>query len=126
MFGNGEINEQAYDALAAQAERIFAQRQERLRIFDPDLFGEPGWDILLCAYIASRKGAACLVDQVAAVLGIAPSTARRWVRILEDRGILMANGEAFAISLETECKLSEMFQNQINDCSSARRSWSEP
>ena len=121
VFESEKVSKDVIDPLSAHAERIFAERQERLGVIAPDLLGEPGWDILLCAYIAGRKGTACLVDEVAAAIGTHASATKRWVLILQERGMLVTKLDAFTISIETECKLSNLFHAQIAQAASAQQ-----
>lgn len=103
------------DPILFQAEQIFSQRQTRYSVIDRDLLGEPGWDILLCAFIAQRKGRACSLNDVASDVGLGLETARRWVDLLADRGMLVLKGSLFAIGEETESVLSAMFKAQIKE-----------
>jgi DNA-binding MarR family transcriptional regulator len=63
-----------------------AARQSRL--FPADLFGEPTWDILLDLYVAGRESRR--VPTTSACIGahVPPTTALRWLRILEARGFV--------------------------------------
>lgn len=101
------------DPVLEQAEKIFAQRQSRSLIIDPDILGEPGWDILLCAFIAHHKGTNCSLDEVADKIGLSVSTASRWVDLLALREFLFQKDGFFSISEEAELKLSTMFKKQM-------------
>lgn len=120
VFESEKFSKDVKDPLSVHAERIFAERQERLGVIAPDLLGEPGWDVLLCAYIAGRKGTACFVDDVAAAIGKPVSTTKLWVLILQERGMLVTKQHAFTISLETECELTNLFQAQMAQAASAQ------
>lgn len=105
----------ASDPILFQAEQIFSQRQRRYSVIDRDVLGEPGWDILLCAFIAQRKGRACSLNDVASEVGLGLATAGRWVDLLAHRGMLVHRGSLFAISEDTEAVLSAMFKAQIKE-----------
>ena len=105
----------ANDPILFQAEKIFSQRQLRYSVIDRDVLGEPGWDILLCAFIAQRKGCACSLNDVASEIGLGLATAGRWVDLLAHRGMLVLRGSLFAISEDTETVLSAMFKAQIKE-----------
>lgn len=109
----------ASDPILFQAEQIFSQRQRRYSVIDKDILGEPGWDILLCAFIAQRKGRACSLNDVVGEVGLGLATARRWVDLLAHRGMLVLKGSLFAISEDTEIALSAMFKAQIKEIFSA-------
>lgn len=84
-------------------------------VIDHDLLGEPGWDILLYAFIAQRKGVACTISDTAAQVGVGLETARRWVALLEERGLLVRRDDVFGISDEAETKMANLFQVQIKE-----------
>lgn len=77
------------DVLAELAEALYKMRVTRKKHFPSDLFGEPGWDILLDLFIAKSHGkmvavtSACIASQVPA------TTALRWLAVLEDDGWLV-------------------------------------
>lgn len=63
-------------------------RRRRHKALPADLFGEPTWDILLDLYIAAREDRR--VPTTSACIGahVPPTTALRWLRILEARGLV--------------------------------------
>lgn len=73
---------------AAIAREIYAARRRRHKALPADLFGEPTWDILLDLYIAAREDRR--VPTTSACIGahVPPTTALRWLRILEARGLV--------------------------------------
>jgi DNA-binding transcriptional ArsR family regulator len=70
------------------ARECYAGRRRRARYLSGDLFGEPTWDILLDLYVAAREGRR--VPTTSACIGahVPPTTALRWLRILETRGLV--------------------------------------
>lgn len=70
------------------AREIYAERRRRHKFLPADLFGEPTWDILLDLYIAAREERR--VPTTSACIGahVPPTTALRWLRILEARGLI--------------------------------------
>ena len=79
-------------ALARQA---YALRRKRAAIFgNPDLFGEPAWDILLDLYIAKGEGKHVSVSS-ACIGSAAPSTTGlRWLGVLADEGLVVREADA--------------------------------
>lgn len=77
-----------HDARIALARELYAARRRRSRLFPADLFGEPTWDILLDLYVAGRESRR--VPTTSACIGahVPPTTALRWLRILESRGFV--------------------------------------
>ncbi|PTR12190.1 DNA-binding MarR family transcriptional regulator [Novosphingobium sp. GV055] len=72
----------------AMAREVYAARRRRERFLAADLFGEPTWDILLDLFIAAAE--ARRVPTTSACIGanVPPTTALRWLRILEARGLV--------------------------------------
>lgn len=109
MDGASDRDDGQPSPLFREAERILAYRQHRLELIGQDLFGEPAWDILLCGYVAIRKGGACLIEDVQAITRLSPASIRRWLILLETRGLVQANEAAFAITLDAEARLNSLF-----------------
>lgn len=82
------VPDPAFRVLLALAREIYVGRRRRARFLTGDLFGEPTWDILLDLYIAARENRR--VPTTSACIGahVPPTTALRWLRILEARGIV--------------------------------------
>lgn len=69
--------------------RLYQERRIRDDVFaDPDLFGEPAWDMLLDLAVAEGKGKAMSITALCIGAHVPPTTALRWVKILEDRGLI--------------------------------------
>lgn len=71
------------------AQRMLAERRLRSEYFDPALFGEPAWDMLLAQYVRDSTGDSSTADQLHDVAGLAPSSADRWLQYLETQGLLL-------------------------------------
>ena len=115
MSSNLTGEEQVYDSLLHPAETILFERLARYLVLDKEIFGEPGWDILLCAFIAHRKGVACTSEGVASTIGLGLATTKRWINLLVERKMLTSQNGIFTIADETEQKISRMFQAQVNE-----------
>lgn len=72
----------------ALARELYAERRRRTKFLPSDLFGEPTWDILLDLYVAARENRR--VPTTSACIGahVPPTTALRWLRVLEARGLV--------------------------------------
>jgi DNA-binding MarR family transcriptional regulator len=72
----------------AMARKFYQLRRRRSAYFDPMLFAEPAWDMLLDLYVAEREGRPMAV--LSACIGAAApqTTALRWMRILETQGLI--------------------------------------
>jgi predicted Rossmann fold nucleotide-binding protein DprA/Smf involved in DNA uptake len=74
------------------ARDIYAVRKRRKQFLPPELFGEPGWDMLLDLFIAHLERRARSLDAVCGASGVATGVAMRWVAILEARGLVVHHG----------------------------------
>lgn len=64
------------------------RRALRRRLFDPNLFGEPAWEILLALYITDEVERRLSIAQLTAVTHVPLTTALRWLAHLEDQGLV--------------------------------------
>jgi DNA-binding MarR family transcriptional regulator len=69
--------------LAKRAVAAFKARQLRNRFFAATMFGEPAWDMLLALYLAEDSGRPVTVSGLADWSGYPPTTALRWLQLLE-------------------------------------------
>ncbi len=73
----------------ALARKAYALRRRRATIFgNPDLFGEPAWDILLDLYIAHAEGKAVSVSSACIGSAAPATTGLRWLGVLADEGFV--------------------------------------
>ncbi|MEM6857810.1 MAG: winged helix DNA-binding protein [Pseudomonadota bacterium] len=82
--------EQRRQAFAQIARATYAKRRKRTAIFgDPELFGEPGWDILLDLYIAQIEEKPVSVSSACIGSASPPTTGLRWLGVLTQQGLIM-------------------------------------
>ena len=67
--------------------QIIANRQARARFFDPELFGDPAWDMLLDLTAAHGEGAQVSVTSLCIAAGVPATTALRWLTQMVENGI---------------------------------------
>lgn len=72
-------------AIVAFIKRVRVMRDN---FFDPTLFGEPAWDILLDLYEAELSFRELGVNAVCAGARVPPTTGLRWLRTLELKGYI--------------------------------------
>jgi hypothetical protein len=83
--------ERRYLALARQA---YALRRKRAAIFgNPELFGEPAWDILLDLYIAHAEGKPVSVSSACIGSAAPATTGLRWLGVLADEGLVLREND---------------------------------
>jgi len=88
---------------------LLAQRRARDAAAGPlaELFGEPGWDILLTLYIAFEEGRTMRPADIADAVVVRPAVLARWITVLRARGLLWSeagheDAPAAAVSLTQE------------------------
>lgn len=75
--------------LVLVARSILERRRLRNDHFDPVIFGEPAWDMLLGLYVREASGASSTTAQLEEGLAIPGSAAARWLRHLETGGLVI-------------------------------------
>jgi hypothetical protein len=74
----------ADDAVLAQIARsILKGRQRRARYINPELLGEPVWDLMLDLFVNRVEGRRVPTTSACVASGVAPTTALRWLSVLE-------------------------------------------
>lgn len=68
--------------------RIIRQRQMRGKFFDPELFADPAWDMLLDLTAARVEHLRVSVTSLCIASGVPPTTALRWIGQLTDAGLV--------------------------------------
>lgn len=78
----------------ALARKAYALRRKRAALFDnPDLFGEPAWDILLDLYIAAGEGKPVSVSSACIGSAAPATTGLRWLGVLADEGLVVREND---------------------------------
>ena len=72
---------------------VIAERRLRERFLDPDLFGEPGWDMLLDLYAARLEHARVSVSSLCIAAAVPSTTALRWLRTLTQTGLVVRRAD---------------------------------
>jgi DNA-binding MarR family transcriptional regulator len=76
-------------ASAERVDAILKARRSRSRYFDAELFADPAWDILLELYATELRGCRISVSSLCIGAGVPATTALRWIRLLEGRGLVV-------------------------------------
>lgn len=79
-----------------RAQALLTQRRARDAAAGPlaELFGEPGWDILLTLFVALEQGRTMRPPAIAGAIAIRPAVLGRWLKVLETRGLIWSAEEA--------------------------------
>ena len=75
------------------ARRIYRLRRRRDASFGPELFSDPAWDILLVLFIARREDRPLSISHTCHAAAAPRSTALRWIRQLEQEGLIIRQGD---------------------------------
>jgi hypothetical protein len=67
--------------------QVIAGRQARARFFDPDMFADPAWDMLLDLTAAHAEKIQVSVTSLCIAAGVPATTALRWIKQLVDSGV---------------------------------------
>ncbi len=75
---------------ALMARKAYDVRRTRGTFFgDPDLFGEPAWDILLDLYVAHVDDKSVSVSSACIGSAAPPTTGLRWLGVLAEQGLIL-------------------------------------
>ena len=72
----------------AIARALLEDRRRRTRVFNPGMFGEPAWDLLLNLYVMDRTAPRLTIGQLIQLAGTAQTTSLRWLEYLEDQKLI--------------------------------------
>ncbi len=76
------------------ARRTYSLRRKRAAIFgNPELFGEPAWDILLDLYIAQADDKPVSVSSACIGSAAPATTGLRWLGVLADEGLVVREND---------------------------------
>jgi DNA-binding MarR family transcriptional regulator len=73
---------------------ILGVREIRNRNLGGALFSDPAWSILLDAYASDLDGRRISVSDVCIASGVPSTTALRWLKALEDQGLMKRENDA--------------------------------
>ena len=87
--GEGSDGERPKLPDAAAIRRIIARRKARAEYFDPALFADPAWDILLDLAAARAERKRVSVTSLCIASGVPATTALRWIGQMVESGLLL-------------------------------------
>ena len=83
------------ELLRGYANQIRFSRDLRRKTFDPNLFGEPAWDILLSLYIIDGDRRRLNARELSKHANLASTTALRWLDYLEEQELIARKTSKF-------------------------------
>lgn len=72
---------------AAMVRAEIARRRLRERYFEPELFADPAWDMLLDLYAAGLEGKQVSVSSLCIAANVPPTTGLRWLTLMTEQGL---------------------------------------
>ncbi len=75
------------------AGQVLAGRRQRSRFFDPALFSNPAWDILLSLFVARGEGRAAATIEELGIADIPRSVILRWLQYLRGEAMVLLVGQ---------------------------------
>jgi DNA-binding MarR family transcriptional regulator len=70
------------------ARAILEDRKVRASLFNPGMFGEPAWEILLTLFIVDEDGPRLTIGRLIQLAGSPQTTSLRWLDYLEDQELI--------------------------------------
>jgi hypothetical protein len=74
---------------AAEVRSVIRQRRRREELFEPDLFADPVWDMMLDLYAAALDRKRVSVSSLCIASAVPATTALRWIKLMEQRGLFV-------------------------------------
>jgi hypothetical protein len=78
---------------AREVRTIIRQRRLRDELFDPELFADPAWDMMLDLYAARLDRGRVSVSSLCIAAAVPATTALRWIKTLTDTGIFIRQAD---------------------------------
>jgi hypothetical protein len=95
VVNNAQRSQRSERRYLALALHTYALRRNRAAIFgNPELFGEPAWDILLDLHIAHAEGKPVSVSSACIGSAAPPTTGLRWLGVLAEEGLVVRENDA--------------------------------
>ena len=99
---------------------VIAARRKRSRYLAAELFAEPAWDMLLDLFHAELAQQRICVSSACIAAGVPATTGLRWLKILEQQGLVLRECDArdarrtfVALSPETSSALHRYFAEVV-------------
>jgi DNA-binding MarR family transcriptional regulator len=99
------------DQLIGLAKRLYTARSKRKEFVNPELFGEPGWDMLLALFNAETTGHKLTVSSICIASQCPDTTALRWLERLGQLDLVRRekshfDGRVFFIELQPSARIA--------------------
>jgi Mn-dependent DtxR family transcriptional regulator len=88
-------------------------RKLRQEIFNPELFGEPAWDIMLILFSDTDHSGQISVQEIALELNLTEQFISRWIFVLAKNDLVVLCGDRAELSANGRNKLKNYLKRQI-------------
>lgn len=113
MARHEQDNAKQAEVLSDLAYSTYLTRRLRHEIFEPDLFGEPAWDMLLLLFSNSDHSGQLSIADIARELQVSKTLAGRWLNLLEGHALVSLSGEFAELTDKGREKLLIFLRRQI-------------
>lgn len=99
--------------------RIILARQARTRVFGPELFSDPGWDVLLSLFLAGFRQQRITLGQLSRHISLSPKLTSRWIDTLDQYGLVRLRSDprdSRRIFVELSGKGTEAMREWLEAC----------
>ena len=88
--------------MEAAVSQLIQAQHARMDYFSPDLFSDPAWEILLILFQAHLRGEGLTSSTLGDAISLPRSTADRWTKVLEQKGLVRRRMETCAEAVTVE------------------------
>lgn len=113
MAGYERDDAEQAGVLSDLAYSTYLNRGLRNEVFEPELFGEPAWDILLLLFSNSDHSGQLPISDIARELQLTNTLARRWLNVLEGHALVSLSGGFAELTGNGRNKLRIYLRRQI-------------
>lgn len=99
--------------LSDLAYSTYLTRRLRHEVFEPELFGEPAWDILLLLFSNSDRSGQLPISEVIRELQLTNTLVGRWLNVLEGHALISLSGGFAELTDKGRDKLRIYLRRQI-------------
>jgi DNA-binding MarR family transcriptional regulator len=89
IAGEGRSSAAGFQHPVSLARAILEDRRRRALIFNPAMFGEPAWELLLTLYMNDADGPRLTIGRLAKLAGCTLTTTLRWLDYLSDQQLII-------------------------------------
>jgi len=100
---------------------VIRARRLRDRFFDPELFADPAWDMMLDLFEAELSQRRVAVSSLCIAAAVPPTTALRWLKSLAGKGLIIRRADPLdgrRVYVELSCEASAALRRYFGEVAS--------